>query len=379
MPTAAIKQHARDVGFDLVGIAPAVRPAGFGDFQAWLQKCYDGEMRYLRGREEAYAHPEYVLPHVQSVIMLGLNYRTEEPVAPPPTGGRISRYAWGDVDYHDTIRGKLRQLAGHVHEQLPGCRTRGVVDTAPLLERDFARLAGLGWSAKNTMLINKQIGSWTFLAALLIDRELDYDAPHETSHCGSCTRCLDACPTDAFAEPFVLDASRCISYLTIELRGPIPTELREPMGDWLFGCDICQEVCPWNRKAPISGEPTFQPRDDMRPVDALELLTLSEAEFRERFRHTPLFRPGRAGLLRNAAIVLGNARDERAVPALIAVLNDDEPLIRGAVAWALGRIGGVAARGALHEREAVETDDDVVLEILAALVDCALPPGKAGG
>ncbi len=379
MPADAIKQYARRLGFDLVGIAPAVTPAGFDDFQAWLRNCYDGEMRYLRGRQQAYEHPQHVLPRVQSVIMLGLNYRTAEPVEPTPMGGRVSRYAWGDTDYHDTIRAKLRQLGDFVHEDLPGCRTRGVVDTAPLLERDFARLAGLGWIAKNTMLINRQVGSWTFLAALLVDRELDYDVPHDTSHCGTCTRCLAACPTDAFPQPFQLDASRCISYLTIELRGPIPHELREPMGDWLFGCDICQEVCPWNRKAPVSEEPTFQPRDDLRAVDALELLALSDAEFRARFRHTPLFRPGRAGLLRNAAIVLGNAGDERAVPRLIAALNDNEPLVRGAAAWALGKIGGVAARGALLERETVEMDGDVVSEIAAALVVCALPPGEAGG
>lgn len=376
--TDDIKQHAVRLGFDLVGIAPAVRPAGFEQFQDWLQQCYDGEMQYLRGRAEAYEHPQHVLPHVRSVIMLGLNYRTAEPAESPPNHGRVSRYAWGETDYHDTIRAKLRKLADFVHEQLPGCRTRGIVDTAPLLERDFARLAGLGWSAKNTMLINRHVGSWTFLAALLVDRELDYDAPHETSHCGSCTRCLDACPTGAFPEPYVLDARRCISYLTIELRGAIPSELRQPMGQWLFGCDICQEVCPWNRRAPVSAEPSFQALDNMRPVDALELLALSENDFRTRFRHTPLFRPGRAGLLRNAAIVLGNAGDERAVPGLSAALDDNAAIIRGAAAWALGQIGGEAARGALLRRQDCESDDGVVGEIVAALDVCGQTPSEAG-
>ncbi len=359
-----IKRRAREVGFDLVGIAPAVTPGGFADFQAWLRHCYDGEMQYLSGREAAYEHPAHVLPRVKSVVMLGLNYRSAEP---SPTAGRVSRYAWGDADYHDVIRDKLKQLSERVHELLPGCRTRGVVDTAPLLERDFAQLAGLGWIAKNTMLINKSIGSWTFLAALLVDRELAYDAPQETDHCGSCTRCLEACPTDAFPQPFVLDASKCISYLTIELRSPIPGELREGMGDWLFGCDICQEVCPWNRKAPVSAEPAFQPRQDLHPADALGLLRLDEEEFRAKFGHTPLARPGRPGVLRNAAIVLGNSGDRRAIPALVAALNDQEPLIRGAAAWALGQIGGEAARAGLLRHAEMEEDAEVRREIKDAL------------
>jgi len=368
MPSEAIKQYARDLGFDLVGIAPAVRPAGFAEFQTWLDRCYDGEIRYLRGRADAYEHPEHVLPRVKSVIMLGLNYRTAEPSAPEPTSGRVSRYAWGNTDYHDLIRGRLKQLAAHLHETLPGCRTRGVVDTAPLLERDFARLAGLGWHAKNTMLINRSIGSWTFLAALLVDQELPYDQPHETSHCGSCTRCLDACPTKAFPQPFVLDASRCISYLTIELRGQIPRELREPLGDWLFGCDVCQEVCPWNRKAPVTTEPVFQPREDLRPLDAIAVLKLDEESFQQQFAKTALARPGRAGLLRNAAIVLGNSGNEQAVPALRAALNDTEPLIRGAAAWALGKIGEETARAALIKRQATELDESVLSEIASALI-----------
>jgi len=324
-------------------------------------------MRYLRGRREAYRHPENVLPKVQSVIMLGLNYRTEEPASSTSLSGRVSRYAWGTTDYHDLLRGKLRQLANTLHELHPGCRSRGVVDTAPLLERDFAQLAGLGWTAKNTMLINRQVGSWTFLAALLTDVELPYDAPHATSHCGTCTRCLEACPTDAFPEPFVLDANRCISYLTIELRGPIPDELREGMGDWLFGCDICQEVCPWNRRAPESEERTFQPRKDLHPADAVALLGLDDREFQQRFAATPLSRPGRAGLLRNAAVVLGNTGDKSAVPALISALQDKEPLIRGAAGWALGQLGGEPAQSALRSRRAVEEDAAVIQEIENAL------------
>ncbi|MCH7687588.1 MAG: tRNA epoxyqueuosine(34) reductase QueG [Planctomycetes bacterium] len=363
-----IKTEAQRIGFELVGIAPAVTPSGFHDFQQWLNRGYAGEMDYLPRREDAYEHPRHVLDGVKSIVMLGANYNTAKPQAAGPNEGAVSRYASGSTDYHDVLKNKLDQLADFLHEQQPGCRTRGVVDTAPLLERDFARLAGLGWFGKNTLLINKKLGSWLFLAALLTDVELEYDQPHESSHCGNCTRCLDACPTDAFPEPYVLDARKCISYLNIELRDPIPVELREGMGEWLFGCDICQEVCPWNNKAPLSEEPAFQPIQDLSPVDAVELLQLTDEQFRERFRHTPLWRPKRAGLLRNAAIVLGNRGNERAVPVLIDALNDSEPMIRGAAAWALGKLGGKQAATALQSRLTIEENEDVSDEIRSALI-----------
>jgi epoxyqueuosine reductase len=301
--------------------------------------------------------------------MLAMNYRTSGPPdAPQPGQGRVARYAWGRADYHTVIRSRLKILADFLHACRPGCTTRGVVDTAPLLERDFARLAGLGWFGKNTMLINKRRGSWLFLAALLTDIDLPPDAPHETAHCGTCTRCLDACPTQAFPQPYVLDATRCISYLTIELRGqPIPAELREGVGDWLFGCDVCQEVCPWNRKAPQSAELAFVPAADLAPADCLELLALDERQFRQRFDGTALSRPGRAGLLRNACLVLGNTGDGRAVPALRRALTDESPLVRGAAAWALGCIGGGPAREALGSRSSTEQHPDVQSEIAAAL------------
>ena len=337
--TASVKAEAFRLGFDLAGIAPAVSPAGFPRLQQWIEKGYAGEMNYLPRREDAYAHPRHVLETVRSVVMLAVNYKTADPPPAGPNAGRVARYAWGTGDYHDLLREKLRQLGDFLHAERPGCRTRGIVDTAPLLERDFARLAGLGWFGKNTMLIHKRAGSFLFLAGLLTDVDLEPDQPHETAHCGTCTRCLDACPTDAFVGPYVLDARKCISYLTIELRDqPIPEPLREGMGEWLFGCDICQDVCPWNRKAPATADPAFQPAEDLAPADAIALLSMSEDEFRERFRHTPLWRPGRAGLLRNAAIVLGNRGDARAIPALIEALEDEAPLIRKAAAWALARL-----------------------------------------
>lgn len=363
--TDVVRNAAAGLGFGLVGIAPAVRPAGFDALTDWLERGFAGEMRYLEGRREAYEHPRHVLEAVRSIVMLGMNYRTADPPK-SLTGGqaRVSRYAWGATDYHDVIRDRLRRLADLLHKHAPGCRTRGVVDTAPLLERDFARLAGLGWFGKNTMLINKRQGSWLFLAALLTDVELTPDSPHETSHCGTCTRCLEACPTGAFAEPYVLDATRCISYLTIELRErPIPEELREGCGEWLFGCDICQEVCPWNRKAPVSNEREFAPTAHLFPADAAALLQLDQAAFDAQYGHTPLARPGRAGVLRNACIVLGNRGDASFVPVLVRAVEDAEPLVRGAAAWALGRIGSAAAGAALERRRSLETDPTVLSEL----------------
>jgi epoxyqueuosine reductase len=292
--------------------------------------------------------------------MLGINYNNEAPrrrnearhdetssaesstaianKVAPAVKARIARYAQGSADYHDVIRGKLRELATFLRYEAPGCNVRGVVDTAPLLERDFARLAGLGWFGKNTMLINKRLGSWFFLAALLVDVELEYDAPHAASHCGTCTRCIDACPTGAFVEPYVLDARRCISYLTIEHRGAIAEELRPGMGDWLFGCDICQEVCPWNRKAPLSIDPAFAPRPELTGADAAALLSLTERDFRRQFGSTALSRPGRAGLVRNAAIVAGNSGNSIAKAPLAAALDDHSAVVRDAAGWALQRL-----------------------------------------
>jgi epoxyqueuosine reductase len=358
-----------------------VTPETLRYLERWLDQGYAGEMGYLPGRREAYRDPRAILRSAQSVIIAAMNYRSREPPQTvASTQARVSCYAWGPDDYHTLLRERLARLAGFLHANAPGCHTRAVVDTAPLLERDFARLAGLGWFGKNTMLINKRRGSWLFLGALLTDVALTPDAPHRTDHCGTCTRCLDACPTDAFLEPYVLDARRCISYLTIELRDrPVPEGLREGMGDWLFGCDVCQEVCPWNRKAPTSREAAFEPRADLSPADCVSLLKLSQAEFQRRYGETPLARPGRAGILRNACIVLGNARDPSSTPALTPALADDEPLIRGAAAWALGRIGGREASVALESRRSVEHNPEVQQEIRCALSGIAQQEYHADG
>jgi epoxyqueuosine reductase len=342
---ARIKQHAHDLGFELAGIAPASPADGFDKLRSWLDEGCAGEMEYMHRHADARRHPSSILPEVRSVVMVGMNYKPQDgdrnaprhPFSASPVHGKVARYSLGE-DYHEVLRPRLNQLLAMIQQEVPGCHGRGVVDSAPLLERDFARRAGLGWFGKNTMLLNKRLGSYFFIGALLLDLQLEPDPAHETNHCGTCSACLDACPTQAFTAPGQLDARRCISYLTIELRGPIPEELREPMGDWLFGCDICQEVCPWNRKAPAGNEPAFQPRSDLESVDPVELLSLTEPEFRRRFRGTALMRTKRRGLLRNAAIVLGNQGDAAALPALQNVLADPEPLVREAAEWAIRRI-----------------------------------------
>ena len=364
--TGNLKQEAHRQGFDLVGVCPAVAPAGMPRLRDWIEAGYAGEMSYLADRLDAYEHPRSVLDGVRSLLMLGMNYRTVEPSPPVDGQGRVSRYAWGMADYHDLIHERLKCLSRYLSDQVPDARVRGVVDTAPLLEREFAQLAGLGWMGKNTLLINKQLGSWFFLAALLTDQELQYDAPQAANHCGTCRACLDACPTRAFPEPYVLDASRCLSYLTIELRGAMPPDLRPAVGDWIFGCDVCQDVCPWNRRAPAGTEPAFAPAGGMNPLPLGELFFWDEARFRERFRRTPLWRSKRRGLLRNAAIALGNQRASESLGALIRGLHDDEPVVRTACAWALRQFDQRRAAQALRERLDVETASEVRAEIQLA-------------
>jgi len=375
--TADLKAEAQRLGFALAGVCAGVEPAGITRFGEWLAAGYAGEMHYLAGRAEAYKHPRHVLEGVRSLLMLGFPYRTAEPTASQPMRGRVARYAWG-ADYHEVLWQKLKELESFLLARQPQAAVRTVVDTAPLLEREFAELAGLGWIGKNTLLLNKHEGSYFFLAALLTDVELEIDAPHEMDHCGTCRACLDACPTEAFVAPYVLDARKCISYLTIELKSPIPTELRGGMQDWVFGCDVCQDVCLWNHRPRLTKEPALQPRVQTgTSLNLLELFELDEAEFKRRFRDTPLWRPKRRGILRNAAIVLGNQRAVEAIPALTRGLNDTEPLVRGACAWALGRFDNESAYLALRGRLGDESDQLVRVELKQSLQNApsAMPPG----
>jgi len=363
--TRSLKMEAQRLGFALAGVCPAVTPTGLHHFHDWLAAGYAGEMQYLHERKAAYQHPQHVLAGARSLVMLAFNYRTVDPTSPQAGQGRISRYAWGS-DYHDLIRERLHALADSLRIQRPEASVRGVVDTAPLLEGELAQLAGLGWIGKNTLLLNRELGSWFFLAALLTDVELEYDAPHATDHCGTCRACLDACPTQAFVAPYVLDSRRCISYLTIELRSAIGHELRPLMGDWLFGCDICQDVCPWNHRAPQTDVADLSPSPLTNPVELVALLELDDEGFRKRFRRSPLWRAKRRGLLRNAAIVLGNQRPTGALAALTKGLGDAEPLVRGACAWALGQYDNPQAQAALEAQLSFESDSDVRSEIIAA-------------
>jgi epoxyqueuosine reductase len=332
-----IKAQAFGLGFDLAGITRLGPAETAGAFDDWLARGYAGDMSYLPRAAQKRRDTRLPFPGTTSAIVVAMNYGGTSPSGP------VARYARGD-DYHDVLLAKLRTL----HDWLPDELGRPVhgkayVDTGPLLERDLARRAGLGWFGKNTNLINPELGSFFFLGALLVDLELEPDEPFEADRCGTCTRCLEACPTQALVEPRVLDATRCISYLTIELKGEIPEPLREPMGTLLYGCDICQDVCPWNVSfAQELKEQALAPRAELTENDARalarEILSMDDATFRTRFKGSPMKRAKRRGLARNAAVVLGNIGTLDDSPVLIAALDDPEPLVRQHAAWALKRI-----------------------------------------
>lgn len=367
---ARIKAKAAELGCDLVGITSADAPETYHHYLTWLAAGHAGQMDYLHRQAQTREQPAHLLPGARSLVLVAVSYHAPALPAASPLGGpflgRIAGYAQRP-DYHQVLWSLLDQLGAWLATAVPGCQWRSVVDSAPLLERDLARRAGLGWFGKNTMLLHPRLGSTFFLGALLTTVDLPADPPFATDHCGTCTACLDACPTAAFPAPGVLDARRCISYLTIELKEPVPRALRPSMGDWVFGCDVCQDVCPWNQKVEPGQLPALAPRPDLRQADLGEWLRLGPEEFRQRFRSTPLTRPKRRGLLRNVCIALGNLGDPTAVPLLVHALEDDEPLIRGAAAWALGQLATSEAAAALRRRLEMEAESDVRSEILAAL------------
>jgi epoxyqueuosine reductase len=376
-----IRERAQELGFCAVGIAP-LHPSDHGDaYAAWVDAGYSGEMAYL-GRDDAVAKrrdPSLVVPGARSAVVVAANYYSSENGEAAnnddPSHAVFARYARNN-DYHDLLKGRLIELQNWINEALLPVQGRAYVDTGPVLERELAARAGLGWFGKNTMLIQPQRGSYYFLGTILLDVELDYDSPFEREHCGTCTRCLDGCPTGALlgrdenGAP-CMDARRCISYLTIELKGPIPRELRPLLGNRIYGCDICQEVCPHNspKFVQITSEEAFWARQGVHGAKLVELMALSQEEFSRRFKNSPVKRAKRRGLLRNVAVALGNWGSSEAVPVLAAALNDEEPLIRGHAAWALGRIGMEAARQALRGRAETEEDERVREEIMLALAD----------
>lgn len=333
----ALQDQARELGFEQFAVAPAIESVGYSDLLRWIDAGYAAEMDYFLSRQDAYRHPDSVLAGVRSIIVLTLPYAAARESPLDAHEGRIARYVWGHTDYHDVIHPKLKKLCRTICESDTDAAARGVVDTAPLMEREIAQLAGLGWRGKNTLLLNKHHGSYFFLACVLTNLELPIDSPHSSSHCGTCTACLDACPTDAFPQAGVLDASRCISYLTIEHRESIPVELRDGIGDWLFGCDVCQQVCPWNRRP---SRFAVRPSTPLDRLSLRELFELSDDGFRQRFRKTPLWRARRRGILRNAAIVLGNSGDQQSRAALQKGCRDEEALVREACEWALKKLNG---------------------------------------
>ena len=366
----AVKARASELGFDLVGIAPAHPPPHGHFYLQWLSAGYAGSMDYL-SRDDAVRRrldPREALPGARSIVVVALNYYNggDGPVS-DPARPVIARYARG-TDYHLVFEEKLAELAAFLESSASSdAATKTYVDYGPVLERDHAQRAGLGWIGKNTVLINPSLGSYLFLGEIITDLELEPDDPFVPDHCGTCERCIVACPTDAIRGPRELDARRCISYLTIELRGPIPLELRPLVGNRVFGCDICQEVCPWNDLVPETREPRFRPRDDVTGPELIELMSLNDAEFRSRYADTPLERARRSGFLRNVAVALGNWGNRAAVPALTSGLADEEPLVRGHAAWALGRIDDRRAGEALVGRLGLEEDGWVREEIEAAL------------
>jgi epoxyqueuosine reductase len=353
-----IRERARSLGFDLVGFAPALPPEHGYALEEWLAAGMAGEMAYLERNADKRLDPQRVLPGAKSIVSVAMNYWLGSPAQEEAGGlphGRVARYAWGD-DYHDVLLERLKRLQGEIEELSGG---RAYVDTGPILEREAAANAGVGWVGKHTNLIRHGKGSWLLLGEILTTAELEYDTPTRNL-CGSCTRCIDACPTDAIVEPYRVDSRKCISYLTIELKDSIPNEMRPQIGDWVFGCDICQEVCPWNRKIGAAPRDHFSARgEEVRHPDLVELVQMDDETFRERFRKSPIKRTKRRGLLRNAAVALGNSGDRRAVPALIRALQDLEPLVREHAAWALGRLGGEEAVIALKERQSIETEPPV--------------------
>ena len=357
-----IRLKALELGFDGFGVAPPDVGDSGKWFQQWLAQNFDGEMQYIKRGEAKRLDLDLVLPGVKSVICLSTSYftrpRTLDYLDEPETGD-ISNYAL-NLDYHDLIQPRLRQLQDYLAELFPNCQTKGYVDTGPILEKPLAEKAGLGWIGKHTNLLTEGVGSYYFLSEILVDVALPLSGAAQ-DHCGTCTACIDICPTRAIVAPYVLDARKCISYLTIELKGAIPHEYRKAIGNRIYGCDDCQIVCPWNSYAVATEEPAFQEREGVKGL--IELMQLDDEEFRERFRKSPVKRTKRRGLLRNVAVALGNSGQLEAVPVLTEALSDPEPLIRSHAVWALGELLGTEVLEAVESCLLGETDVLVLNEV----------------
>lgn len=333
----SIKDKARQLGFILAGVTTPDPPPHYSTFENWLAQGHHGNMNYL-ATEKARARradPCEILPECKSILVLATAYPSPSGRGQGESESRIAAYARGE-DYHHILPARMKELVHFIEEQVGGpIKSRWYTDTGPILERDLAQRAGIGWIGKNTCLINPKQGSYFLLSEIFLDLALEPDAPFVTDHCGTCTRCITACPTDCILPNRTIDATRCISYLTIELKNDIPVDLREKIGDWVFGCDICQQVCPWNRFAP-EGDSAFVDKEP--PHSLTDELTLTPQAFNQRFKRTPVSRAKRRGYLRNVAVALGNTGDVLALPVLQNALNDEEPMIRGHAQWAIEQI-----------------------------------------
>ena len=373
--THAIKEQAKQLGFSLVGVTTSEILPHADVFESWLELGRHGEMTYLgtpRSRE-CRAHPDLLFPGSRSVLVLGVRYP-----APPSQlsntsnehrpNGKIAAYAWGE-DYHHTLPNRLQSLVKSIEKQVGHVvPNRWYADTGPILERELAQRAGLGWIGKNTCLINPHAGSYFLLAEILLGIELEPDPPFVADRCGTCSRCITACPTGCILPDRTLDARRCIAYLTIELKGSIPPEMRSMMDGWVFGCDVCQQVCPWNRFAGTMVDPAYNTNRTISDPDLVEQMRLQSSEFNQMFRHSPIRRAKRRGYLRNIAVALGNLGNLEAVPPLAeALLGDPDPLVRSHAAWALGQIDSAVARQSLQWAAREEADPQVITEIQSAL------------
>jgi epoxyqueuosine reductase len=347
-----VKLAAADAGFDLCGIAPAADAGELEYFPAWIADGHAGEMKYLEARDDQgelkRASLARVAPWARSVIVCAINYNTSHPYSTQvqdQNRGWISRYAWSREDYHDAVLRRLKQVEAALQQEPWNCgrprppdlTTRCYVDTGPVVERVFAKYAGVGWIGKNTCIINQKKGSWLFLGVILTSLELAPDLP-APDRCGTCTRCIEACPTDAILAPYQLDSNRCISYLTIEKRGPIPEDLRAGMGRHIFGCDICQDVCPWNRKAPATTAPEFEARPGLVNPALAWIAEMSADEYRDTFRGSPIRRTKRSGLRRNAAIAMGNSGNCDYLPLLERMAADEDETVAESARWAKQRL-----------------------------------------
>jgi epoxyqueuosine reductase len=337
--TARARTLAREVGFDLVGVAAPDPPPELAHFARWIARGRAGEMAYLTSQVERRSDLRVAFPWARSVLAVGLQYDTPHPYSTEDgANGWIARYAWGD-DYHDVLKALLDRLVERLAGEVGPFQSRTYVDTGPIVERAYAAAAGLGAWGKNTCLLHPEHGSWFFLGEAVTDLPLAPDAPLPDM-CGSCTACLDACPTGALPAPYELDATRCISYLTIEIKGAIPEEQRAGLGRHVFGCDICQDVCPWNRKRRHEGGPSFAPREGLVAPDLARLAGLTDEDFRETFRRSPVKRAKRRGLLRNVAVAIGNSGDLSRRDVLDRLAHDEDPLVCEHARWAIARLEG---------------------------------------